>query len=324
MTQTELLKLPFIASSQAQKHITHNEAIRMLDALLHLAVKDKTHTAPPQDPDAGDRYIVAENAADAWEGRSGQIAAWQDGAWAYFIPVDGWRVWVEAEKKLYAWQTDGWMLAGGASELQDQPYIGVNATADDTNRLSIKSPASLFSHEGAGHQIKLNKKSEADTASFLYQTNWSGRTEMGLAGNDDFSIKVSGDGNAWKTALAIAKGDAVVSAREGINSGTMILAHNSFGTIDVPRAGGLLFLWNSDDPFPENSRGRYAILYFDVGDSPRRTNILIDAGIDILQSGTPTGTAGNDTALSIYIGERKIQLENRRGGLRSYRWLILS
>lgn len=34
MDQTSHLKLPYIAPSQAQKHVTHNEAIGALDALV--------------------------------------------------------------------------------------------------------------------------------------------------------------------------------------------------------------------------------------------------------------------------------------------------
>jgi len=33
MTVTPNLQLPYIAASQAQKHVTHNEALRMIDAL---------------------------------------------------------------------------------------------------------------------------------------------------------------------------------------------------------------------------------------------------------------------------------------------------
>src|SRR5690606_21504135 len=61
---------------------------------------------------------------------------------------------------------------------------------------------SLFNHAGEGHQIKVNKESAAQTASLLFQSGWTGHAEMGLAGNNDFSIKVS-DGSEWKTGLAI-------------------------------------------------------------------------------------------------------------------------
>lgn len=206
MTQTDNLALPYIAASQAQKHVTHNEAIRKLDALVHLSVLQKDLTAPPSSPAKGARYLVAASATGDWQGKDNRIAAWQDGAWVFYQPKDGWCVWIEAEKRLYAWQTDKWEIAGSNhTNHQILDHVGVNATADDTNRLAISSPASLFNHQGNGHQLKINKQAVGDTASLLYQTNWSGRAEMGLVGNDDFAIKTSPDGSTWKETLRIFK-----------------------------------------------------------------------------------------------------------------------
>jgi hypothetical protein len=58
MSETIHLALPYIAASQAQKHVTHNEALRMLDALVMLSVKDRDLSAPPGSPEEGDRYLV--------------------------------------------------------------------------------------------------------------------------------------------------------------------------------------------------------------------------------------------------------------------------
>ena len=55
MSDTIHLGLPHIAASQAQKHVTHNEALRMLDALVMLAVKDRDLSAPPGSPARGSR-----------------------------------------------------------------------------------------------------------------------------------------------------------------------------------------------------------------------------------------------------------------------------
>ena len=65
--------------------------------------------------------------------------------------------------------------------------LGVNAVADEVNRLAVASEASLFSHDGAGHQVKVNKAAAGDTASLLFQTGWSGRAEMGTTGSDAFA-----------------------------------------------------------------------------------------------------------------------------------------
>ena len=70
MEQTANLNLPYIMPSQAQKHVTHNEAIRLLDGLVHLAVRDRDLSAPPDTPDDGACYIVGGAASGAWNGCS--------------------------------------------------------------------------------------------------------------------------------------------------------------------------------------------------------------------------------------------------------------
>ena len=47
MTDTPNLTLPYIFASQAQKHVTHNEAIRTLDCLVQLSVESRALTSPP-------------------------------------------------------------------------------------------------------------------------------------------------------------------------------------------------------------------------------------------------------------------------------------
>ncbi len=83
---TPILQLPYILPSQAQKHVTHNEAIRVLDVLVQLAVTARNLSAPPASPVQGDRYIVATGASGAWAGKVGQIALYENGAWQFFAP----------------------------------------------------------------------------------------------------------------------------------------------------------------------------------------------------------------------------------------------
>ena len=48
MSVTPRLSLPLLAAGQAQKHVTHNDALTRLDALIQLAVRQ-----PHQDRAAG-------------------------------------------------------------------------------------------------------------------------------------------------------------------------------------------------------------------------------------------------------------------------------
>ena len=109
--------------------------------------------------------MVAAGASDVWAGKSDKIAAFQDGAWAFYAPKDGWIAWVASENILIVYDSGSWspvstgggggggvtdhgMLTGLADDdhLQyltasrgdarytpiDPVTVGVNATADTT------------------------------------------------------------------------------------------------------------------------------------------------------------------------------------------------
>lgn len=200
MSETTVnLELPYILPSQAQKHVTHNEALQRLDALTQLVVTASL-PAPPSDPQEGTCYDIGASATGSWTGKSGKLALRQDGDWIFLTPKEGWRGWFLAEDRMKVHDGDGWALFDG---IGTPPSLGINMAADTTNRLAVASTATLFTHEGNGHQLKVNKAAAADTASLLFQSGWSGRAEMGLAGSDEFAVKVSPDGSTWAAALSI-------------------------------------------------------------------------------------------------------------------------
>ena len=215
---TELLSLPYIMPGQAQKHVTHNEAIRALDALVQLAVKSRDLAEPPAEPAPGERHIVAADATAAWAGKDGRVAAWVDGSWHFLAPNTGWLAWVEEEETLLVFSSAGWIdfapaAAGGNT-------LGVNTDADDTNRLAVKSDAVLLSHDdvtpGTGNlRVIVNKAGGENTAALLFQSGYSGRGEIGLTGNDDLTFKVSADGSAWRQSIVVDRETGKVSFPSG-------------------------------------------------------------------------------------------------------------
>ena len=77
MSQSTRLGLPYLAAAQAQKHITVNESLLRLDALVQLSARSATTTAQPASPSDGDIYILPSGKTGAaW----GAMAA---GALAY-------------------------------------------------------------------------------------------------------------------------------------------------------------------------------------------------------------------------------------------------
>lgn len=212
--RSTILSLPFIQPSQAQKHVTHNEAIDALDIYVQLSVQSRVISDPPSGATNGDRYIVATGGTAECAGQDGNIAVLVEGLWVFHSPGPGWRAYVEADQELVVF--DGaWGQLPAPAELQNMSLIGVNTTADATNRIAVSAPATLLTHEGGGHQLKVNKAGVTDTASLLFQDNWSGRAEMGLSGSDNFEIKVSADGSLWSSAIRLDALSGAVSFPSG-------------------------------------------------------------------------------------------------------------
>lgn len=201
---TPNLSLPYILPSQAMKHITHNEALQILDAATN-AVIVATLATPPATPTEGALYLVGPSATGAFTGKDGRLAFFIDGAWIFLFPRNGWRALFAADGRTRVFDGTIWIDPLSAPVVD---RLGVSATPDTTNRLSVSSEASLFNHAGHNHRMKLNKQTTADTASLLFQSNWSGRAEIGLLGNDALQFKASPDGSTWTVGLEIG-GDGI-------------------------------------------------------------------------------------------------------------------
>lgn len=210
MDTTQHLDLPLLVAAQAQKHVTLNEALTALDALVQLSVLDRTRTAPPASPAEGDRHIVAAGATGAWAGRSGQLALRLDGGWRFFKPGQGWTAWCAAEACSLVHEADAWRVVPGSGALARFDAVGIGTAADAGNPLTVRAAATLFRDAGGSCRVKLSKAAESDTASLLFQTAFAGRAEVGLCGDDNLRIKTSADGAGWRDALVIDPGSGAV------------------------------------------------------------------------------------------------------------------
>lgn len=208
MDYTDKLALDYIMPGQAQKHVTVNEALRKLDILVQANVIDWNIETPPQDPLNGNSYIIGDTPDGAWSDKANNLVTYSDNAWVYLVPQKGWCVWLCSQNHHIIFNGQNWEAAvttGSASD-ETQPRLGINAQADDTNRLSVQSDSVLLSHDenGSGDiYIKANKTAANKTTSLLFQSAWTGHAEFGLMGDNDFRIKTSADGSQWVDALHI-------------------------------------------------------------------------------------------------------------------------
>ena len=83
MPVTPRFALPLLAVAQAQKEVTHNEALTLLDALIHAAVEAGPLAAPPTGPVEGQCWIVGATPTGGWIGQENSIALWTAGGWRF-------------------------------------------------------------------------------------------------------------------------------------------------------------------------------------------------------------------------------------------------
>lgn len=202
---TNRVKLPYILQSQSQKEVTHNAALDLIDALIQAAMIDISINTPPGSPSAGDCYIVGSSPTGAWTGQANAVAYYTT-IWNFITPFKGMTVWVDSLALLYTWSGTAWGASFNPTSFANLTMLGVNATADSTNKLSVNSSAILFNNIGTDIQVKLNKNASGNKASFLFQTNWSARAEFGLLGDDNFTLKVSPDGSTFYNSLKMLAG----------------------------------------------------------------------------------------------------------------------
>ncbi len=112
---TPILGMGEIAESQANKYITHNEALRRMEALSFRALS-RTTTAQPSAPAAGDVYIIPANATGAdWSGQDGNVGYYDGSVWHFVAPFGGITFWVVDDGELITYDGTGWIATGDAA-----------------------------------------------------------------------------------------------------------------------------------------------------------------------------------------------------------------
>jgi len=110
MSNTSNLQLPYLAVGQAQKHVTLNQSLRRLDAILQLSVVSATTTAQPASPTDGAVYIVPPGKTGAnWASfANGSLGYYRDGAWEQVTPREGWIAYVRDTDRLMVYAGASW------------------------------------------------------------------------------------------------------------------------------------------------------------------------------------------------------------------------
>jgi len=105
---TDRLALPLLLAGQAQKEVTHNEALALLDIASCPAVESADFAAPPGAPMVGQCWIVAEGATGVWADHVDALAGWTAGGWRFVAPLMGMSAWVADRGHRVLWNGMAW------------------------------------------------------------------------------------------------------------------------------------------------------------------------------------------------------------------------
>jgi Protein of unknown function (DUF2793) len=128
--QSDRLKLPLLAAAQAQKEVTHNEALALADIAVQAVVQSVAPANVPTSPAPGQCWIVGLSPTGAWAGRPGTIAAWTSGGWRFVAPFEGMQAWSIADGVMVRRGGSAWIsgaMTATSLSVGGQQVVGARA-----------------------------------------------------------------------------------------------------------------------------------------------------------------------------------------------------
>jgi len=249
------LALPYLAAGQMQKHVTLNEALTRLDALVQTVVVSRTTPAQPGTPADGDLWILPSGATGTdWGTRPpGALMRAEGGGWTRVPAGDGLTALVADAGEVVVRHGGDWVRLGERLGVaQALGRLGLGTIADAANPFAARLNNALWTAQeawagGTGDlRLTLNKEAAGDVLSLLFQSGWGGRAELGLVGDEDFRLKVSADGSAWNEVFVVdrATGRMTFAQGAGRRAVTVFTADGSYAvpgwahSVEVIAVGG--------------------------------------------------------------------------------------
>ena len=131
---TPRFALPYIQAAQAQKEVTHNEALLMVDALVSLSLEDRHLSAPPVSPQNGQVWFINGAGSGAWNGQSNKLAHCDSGQWYFYVVPDGLRAWIKDEAGYFVYSGGSWSAFVGSGQFITVASLSANYAVQASDR----------------------------------------------------------------------------------------------------------------------------------------------------------------------------------------------
>lgn len=224
--------LPFILPSQAQKHITHNKALDMLDGLLVNAVVSATVVVAPSSPVDGESYIVPLGGSFG-SVPDGGLAIYTSGQWVAVSPPFGFRVLVLDEGRyLVNAGSAGWVSGQVVGDLGGSFGLRAIDVALDLSGSETITAANMI-----------------PTRSIVFGV--TSKVQTAITGPSSFQVGFSGELSKFGGSLGVAAGSSNIGVvgPSAVYSPTSVVVTAGDGS--TPFTGGQVHLSASIIEFSE-------------------------------------------------------------------------
>ena len=215
MVNTPHFELPLISPSQAQKHVTVNDALSRVDALMQLRLISATTSTPPATSQEGDTYGVASGAVNEWAGQEGTLAIFANGGWAFVPATLGMRAFIADQNGWAGFDGTQWTI--GLQTLTPNG-AGMQARAIEIDHVISAGATSAVSYALPGQSVVYGVTGRVISAISGTLTGFS----LGVASSTNrYGSGLSGAQGAWLRGLSgtpityYAPEDLVLTAEGG-------------------------------------------------------------------------------------------------------------
>lgn len=194
-TATPRLSLPYVAAGQAQKHVTVNEGLSRLDALVQPCALSRTLAVQPVAPAEGAMWIRPSTAAGPdWSGAPAHaLLRFEAGAWEAFAPAAGFTAWVADEGQLLVFDGAAWIAptpSASAGALARSPF-GAEIRVEIREVEAVLSGASVTT--------------AAVIPARAIVLGVSTRTSAAVVGAASYSCGIAGEAGKFGASLGVAQ-----------------------------------------------------------------------------------------------------------------------
>jgi hypothetical protein len=233
MAITHNLGITLLEQAQAQKEVTINQAIAVLDAAFNPSVLDKDLATPPASPTAGDSYLIASAPAGAWAGKANYVT-YYDSGWRFIAPKEGLTIWVADETAEYRYSGSAWAIASGGGGGSGD-VVGPASSVDNT----------LARFDGTtGKLIQGSTVTVADTGALAVTSGSPIAFAVGANGATNPALTVDASTASSATGVAIKSaasgGGVTITASSSATNESLTLACKGFAGLNLNGGTGFV------------------------------------------------------------------------------------